>query len=113
ALSGNITASIPDVPALLTWSGKSIPCIATLKSASLESDIMSSGNWLRFNNLSLSLNEASATGVMDLFTQPGKRPKIGIVYSYLPFMVLPLYSALEKMDGKLIEAAQDLGCPPI
>ncbi|HXV29320.1 MAG TPA: ABC transporter permease subunit [Sinorhizobium sp.] len=38
---------------------------------------------------------------------------IGIVYSYLPFMVLPIYSALEKMDHALIEAAQDLGCTPI
>ncbi len=38
---------------------------------------------------------------------------IGIVYSYLPFMVLPLYSALEKMDNSLIEAAQDLGCTQI
>ncbi len=38
---------------------------------------------------------------------------IGIVYSYLPFMVLPLYSTLEKMDNSLIEAANDLGCPPI
>ncbi|MCB1417823.1 MAG: ABC transporter permease subunit [Notoacmeibacter sp.] len=38
---------------------------------------------------------------------------IGIVYSYLPFMVLPIYSTLEKMDYSLIEAAQDLGCPPI
>jgi len=38
---------------------------------------------------------------------------IGIVYSYLPFMVLPLYSSLEKMDNSLIEAATDLGCPPI
>ncbi|MFG1359654.1 ABC transporter permease [Xanthobacter pseudotagetidis] len=37
---------------------------------------------------------------------------IGIVYSYLPFMVLPLYSALEKMDMTLLEAAEDLGCPP-
>lgn len=37
---------------------------------------------------------------------------IGIVYSYLPFMVLPLYSALEKMDATLLEAASDLGCPP-
>jgi putrescine transport system permease protein len=37
---------------------------------------------------------------------------IGIVYSYLPFMVLPIYSALEKMDYSLIEAASDLGCPP-
>ncbi|TRL36758.1 ABC transporter permease subunit [Rhizobium straminoryzae] len=37
---------------------------------------------------------------------------IGIVYSYLPFMVLPLYATLEKLDGTLLEAASDLGCPP-
>jgi putrescine transport system permease protein len=36
---------------------------------------------------------------------------IGMVYSYLPFMVLPLYASLEKMDRTLIEAAADLGCP--
>lgn len=36
---------------------------------------------------------------------------IGIVYSYLPFLVLPLYANLEKMDESLLEAAQDLGCP--
>jgi putrescine transport system permease protein len=35
---------------------------------------------------------------------------IGVVYSYLPFMVLPLYAALEKMDESLLEAAADLGC---
>ena len=35
---------------------------------------------------------------------------IGIVYSYFPFMVLPLYAALEKMDESLLEAAADLGC---
>ena len=37
---------------------------------------------------------------------------IGIVYAYLPFMVLPLYSALERQDPALIEAAQDLGARP-
>jgi len=37
---------------------------------------------------------------------------IGIVYSYLPFMVLPLYAALERLDETLLEAAADLGCPP-
>jgi putrescine transport system permease protein len=37
---------------------------------------------------------------------------IGIVYSYLPFMVLPLYASLEKMDETLLEAASDLGSPP-
>jgi putrescine transport system permease protein len=36
---------------------------------------------------------------------------IGIVYSYLPFMVLPLYAVLEKLDDSLLEAAADLGCP--
>jgi len=35
---------------------------------------------------------------------------IGMVYSYLPFMVLPLYAALEQMDETLLEAAADLGC---
>ena len=35
---------------------------------------------------------------------------IGIVYTYLPFMILPIYSALERMDGSLLEAAEDLGC---
>lgn len=37
---------------------------------------------------------------------------IGIVYAYLPFMVLPLYASLEKIDRSLIEAALDLGSPP-
>ena len=35
---------------------------------------------------------------------------IGIVYTYLPFMILPVYSALERLDGSLLEAAEDLGC---
>jgi putrescine transport system permease protein len=37
---------------------------------------------------------------------------VGIVYSYLPFMILPLYANLEKHDGALLEAASDLGARP-
>ncbi len=37
---------------------------------------------------------------------------IGIVYSYLPFMVLPIYASLERQDPRLLEAAADLGSPP-
>jgi len=37
---------------------------------------------------------------------------LGIVYSYLPFMVLPLYAALARLDYSLVEAALDLGCRP-
>lgn len=35
---------------------------------------------------------------------------IGIVYTYLPFMVLPIYATLERLDESLLEAAEDLGC---
>ncbi len=38
---------------------------------------------------------------------------LGIVYSYFPFMVLPLYVALRRIDYRLLEAAYDLGCPPM
>ena len=34
---------------------------------------------------------------------------LGMVYNYLPFMILPIYSVIEKMDGSLVEAARDLG----
>jgi len=37
---------------------------------------------------------------------------VGIIYSYLPFMVLPLFAQLEKLDPALLEAAADLGCRP-
>lgn len=38
---------------------------------------------------------------------------LGIVYAYLPFMVLPLYATLEKLDTGLLEAAADLGATPL
>ena len=38
--------------------------------------------------------------------------QIGLIYGYLPFMILPLYASLEKMEHALIEAAKDLGASP-
>ena len=38
---------------------------------------------------------------------------MGLVYNYLPFMVLPIYTVLKKMDYSVIEAAEDLGCNPL
>jgi spermidine/putrescine transport system permease protein len=37
---------------------------------------------------------------------------LGMVYNFLPFMVLPIYTSLVKMDSRVIEAAQDLGAGP-
>jgi spermidine/putrescine transport system permease protein len=38
---------------------------------------------------------------------------LGLTYSYLPFMILPIYGSVEKLDGSLIEAALDLGASPL
>ena len=38
---------------------------------------------------------------------------LGMVYNYLPYMILPLYSVIMKIDNRLIEAALDLGCTPL
>ena len=48
---------------------------------------------------------------MDLINTPGA-VVLGMVYNYLPFMILPLYSIMTKIDRKVIEAAQDLGANP-
>jgi spermidine/putrescine transport system permease protein len=38
---------------------------------------------------------------------------LGLVYMYLPFMILPIYGSVEKLDSSLIEAAMDLGASPL
>jgi len=61
-------------------------------------------------------NTLMALGLIDepiVMLQTDFAVYIGIVYSYLPFMVLPLYASLEKMDLTLLEAAADLGCHPV
>lgn len=60
-------------------------------------------------------NVLMALGIIDepvVMLQTDFAMYVGIVYSYLPFMILPLYSNLEKHDQTLIEAAVDLGSKP-
>lgn len=60
-------------------------------------------------------NVLMALGIIDepiVMMQTDFAVYLGIVYSYLPFMILPLYANLEKLDGALLEAAGDLGCKP-
>ncbi len=49
---------------------------------------------------------------VDLLYTPSVIVIIGLVYSYLPFMILPIYGSIEKLDPSLLEAALDLGAPP-
>ena len=50
-------------------------------------------------------------GQMTLIGTPGA-VILGMVYNYLPYMILPLYAIIVKIDNRLIEAAEDLGCTP-
>jgi putrescine transport system permease protein len=61
------------------------------------------------NKLLLSLGLISTP--LSIFATEGA-VLIGIVYSYLPFMILPLYNALERQDPAMLEAASDLGASP-
>ena len=62
------------------------------------------------NNLLISLGLIE-TPIRMLYTEFAVY--IGIVYTYLPFMILPLYANMEKLDGTLNEAAADLGSSPV
>ena len=53
--------------------------------------------------------EAIGIGRLQLIRTPGA-VILGMVYNYLPYMILPLYSTIVKIDHRLVEAAQDLGC---
>ena len=57
------------------------------------------------------LLDAIGIGRLKLIRTPGA-VVLGMVYNYLPYMILPLYATLVKLDGRLIEAAEDLGCKP-
>lgn len=48
---------------------------------------------------------------LELLYTPGA-VVLGLVYAYLPFMILPIYGSAEKLDPALVEAAHDLGCGP-
>ena len=38
---------------------------------------------------------------------------LALVYGYVPYLILPLYASLDRIDQRLIEAARDLGAPPL
>jgi len=56
--------------------------------------------------------EMIGIGRLQLIRTPGA-VILGMVYNYLPYMILPLYATIVKIDGRLIEAAEDLGCTPV
>ena len=64
---------------------------------------------LETNGIINSLLGGIGIGPLDMIGTPGA-VIMGMVYNYLPYMILPLYAIIVKIDRRLIEAAEDLGC---
>ncbi len=79
--------------------------------------LLGENGWI--SDLLISSHLDTVLASMGLIPAPGKFMNtplslmIGMVYTYLPFMILPLYSNLSKMDLRLLEAAADLGATPL
>ena len=67
---------------------------------------------LEYNGIINRLFSAVGIGPQTMIGTPGA-VILGMVYNYLPYMILPLYAIIVKIDGRLIEAAEDLGCTPV
>ena len=65
--------------------------------------------WINFTLRITALKEVLTAIEGNLAFHPFLNTVIGMTYDFLPFMILPLYTTLEKIDNKLIEASQDLG----
>jgi AsmA protein len=93
ALAGNLDLTIPDMPAFLAWSGEHMPGASTLKNVSLNANIATINDSLRFNDLSFKLNDAAATGVMDYgYTAAGK-PKVSGTLAFDQMNLNPFLAA--------------------
>lgn len=93
ALAGNLDLTIPDMPSFLTWSGERLPGSSTIKNVSLNANIATVNNSLRFNDLTFKVNDAAASGVMDYgYTSTGK-PKVSGTLAFDQMNLNPFLAA--------------------
>ncbi|EUC00242.1 AsmA family protein [Rhizobium sp. CF080] len=75
-LSGDAELTVPDLSAVMRWSGLNLAGVERLKSFSLNTRLVTNDNILRFDNLSLGLNDIKATGILDLMLPPDRAPRL-------------------------------------
>jgi AsmA protein len=75
-LSGDAELTIPDLATVMAWSGVNFPGAERIKRLSLSAHLVTNENTLRFENLSLGLNEDKATGILDLMLPANRLPRL-------------------------------------
>ncbi|MDL2401498.1 AsmA family protein [Rhizobium mayense] len=93
ALTGNLALSVPNVPSFLAWSGEHMPAASTLQNVSLNADVATIPNGLRFNNLNFKVNDSAASGVMDLSYSKAGKPKISGTLAFDQMNLNPFLAA--------------------
>lgn len=107
-LSGAIEINMPDIPALLAWSGAHLPAAAHLKAASLSCTVLAGNDGVRLNNLSFTVDQTSATGAVELAVNTGKAPKLT---GTLAFNQMDIRSALSALSISLPNGARPHPAP--
>ena len=93
ALAGNLDLNIPNMPSFLAWSGERLPGSSTLKNLSLNADVSTVADGMRFNNLNFVLNDAAASGVMDYGYSAAGKPKISGTLAFDKMNLNPFLAA--------------------
>lgn len=75
-LSGDAELTVPDLATVMAWSGVNFPGAERIKRLSLSAHLVTNDNTLRFENLSLGLNDDKATGILDLMLPEGRLPRL-------------------------------------
>ncbi len=87
--------------------------ISSIKSKSIVILIFVMPMWINFSLRITALKEVLTLIEGNLALHPFLNAVVGMTYDFLPFMILPLYNTLSRLDGSLKEAAMDLGAPPL
>ena len=103
-LSGDAELTIPDLPTVMAWSGVNFAGAERIKRLSLNARLVTNDNTLRFENLSLGLNDDKATGILDLMVPEDRLPRLT---GTLAFDRLDLSGILDVLTPAADEASKN------
>ena len=98
-ISGALQLSTPSLGRLLTWQGKDIPAVGAMGQVALEANVSTSGYSARLENVRLALDNAQASGVLDIAMPPEGVPRIGGTLAFDRIDLRALLTALSPLPG--------------
>lgn len=97
--AGNMTLSTPSLGHLLLWQGKDIPSVDNLGHVTAEAKVTTAGYSAKLENLKLTLDNAQATGVLDVAMPPDGPPQVGGTLAFDRIDLRALLSAFSPLPG--------------